>query len=74
MRPSNLQSAAGRLQEALDELQQAWRATREQWNDPQAEYFEQTYMKTISEEVTAAFPVIGHLSQTFGAAHRDCTE
>ncbi|HWL08609.1 MAG TPA: hypothetical protein VNQ76_09400 [Planctomicrobium sp.] len=74
MRTGNLQSASGRLQEALDDLQQSWQATRSKWNDQQADYLEQTYLKKIEEEVVAAFPVIGLLSQTFGAAHRDCSE
>ncbi|SFI79976.1 hypothetical protein [Planctomicrobium piriforme] len=74
MRASNLQSGAGRIQEALEDLQVAWQATKERWSDQQAEYFEQTYMRRIAEEVGAAFPAIGQVSQTFGAAGRECSE
>jgi len=74
MRPSNLNSASGRLQEALDDLQQAWLDTRQFWNDSQADYFEKQYLEKISATVTSSFPVIGHLSNILGTAHRDCTE
>ncbi|WP_437194252.1 hypothetical protein [Planctomicrobium sp. SH527] len=74
MRSTNLHSAAGRIQEALEELQMAWQATKEHWADQQAIHFEQTYMKKIADEVSAVFPAIGQVSQTFGSASRDCSE
>lgn len=74
MRATNLHSAAGRIQEALEDLQLAWQATREHWNDQQAIHFEQTYMKKIAEEISAVFPAIGQVSQTFGNASRECSE
>lgn len=74
MRTGNLQSAAGRIQEAWDDLQTAWHQAREHWADQQAATFEETYMKHIAEELAGAFPAIGQLAQTFGTAGRECNE
>ncbi len=72
--PSNYQSASGRLQEAFEELLLSWSKTREVWSDQQAQNFEETFLDPISQEVTAALPVISQMSQIVGAARRDCTE
>lgn len=74
MRIGNLQSSGGRMQEALEMLQVSWMATREHWQDQQAQLFEEKYLKKINEEFTAAFPAISQVSQAFGAAERDCSE
>jgi hypothetical protein len=74
MNTGNLQASAGSLQEALDELLAAWDTTRQYWQDQQARQFDETYLQRIREEVAAAFPAIGQISQTFGAAGRDVSE
>jgi hypothetical protein len=74
MKPGNLQAATGRLQDALDELLTAWDVTRQYWNDQQARQFDEAYLQRIREEVAAAFPAIGQMSQTFTAAGRDVSE
>ncbi|WP_437224442.1 hypothetical protein SH661x_003632 [Planctomicrobium sp. SH661] len=74
MRGGNLQAAGGRMQEALEELRLAWNVTREHWQDQQAAHFEQKYLRQINEDLIAAFPAINQMSQTLGAASRDCTE
>jgi hypothetical protein len=74
MRPGNLQAAAGRIQEALDELNLAWHETREVWNDQQAALFEEKVLQKIREELVAALPGVSQMSQTLGAAGRECSE
>ncbi|WP_437186426.1 hypothetical protein SH668x_003577 [Planctomicrobium sp. SH668] len=74
MRVGNLQSAAGRIQDALEELQIAWQNTREHWNDQQAIQFEQTVLKPLAEQLVITIPAINKISQTFGAAERECSE
>jgi len=74
MKPGNLQSAAGRMQEALEDLHVAWQLTRESWQDQQAELFEEKYLRKINEELAVVFPAIGQIAQTFGTASRDCEE
>jgi hypothetical protein len=74
MRPGNLQAAAGRIQEALDELNLAWHETREVWKDQQAALFEEKVLQKIREELVAAFPGVSQMAQTMGAASRECSE
>ena len=74
MKPGNLQSAAGRMQEALEDLRIGWQLTRESWQDQQAELFEEKYLQKINEELAALFPALGQITQTFGMASRDCEE
>lgn len=74
MRGGNLQSGSGQLQEAFEKLQEAWAATREHWSDQNAVAFEETYLKTIAEEVSHSLPAIGQMSQTLGNAVRECEE
>lgn len=74
MKSTNLQSAGGRLQDALDKLLLVWEHTRETWNDQQARTFEEEYLKTLVEEVNVAIPAISHMAQTIGHAGRECEE
>lgn len=74
MNLGNLQSAAGRIQEALEDLQVAWAATREHWDDQPARDFEEQVLAVISQEVSTAFPALGQLTQSFQAAGRACSE
>jgi hypothetical protein len=74
MKTGNLQSAASRIQEALDDLNAAWERTRESWMDERAADFEATVLRKIAEEISSAFPAIGQMSQTLNAAVRECDE
>jgi len=74
MQTGNLQSANGRIQEAYEELMIAWEQVKEVWTDQQMQYFEDTYLRRISEELTATAPAIGQISQVYGAAQRECSE
>lgn len=74
MNVGNLQSGSGRLQEALEELQLAWRATADVWNDANSRNFEEQHVRTIQEEVNAALPAISHLAQVLQSARRELEE
>lgn len=74
MHVGNLQSAAGRIQEALGELHLAWNQTREVWQDSQARQFEESFLRKIDEELAVAFPAMSQIAQIFGAATRECEE
>lgn len=74
MNIGNLQSSAGRIQEALDDLLTAWQRTREFWNDEQARDFEKQVLDVISKEVATAFPALNQISQAYQTAARDCGE
>lgn len=74
MRPGNLQAAAGRIQEALEELNLVWNETHEVWKDQQAAMFEEKVLQKIRGELGAAFPGVSQMAQTMGAAGRECSE
>lgn len=74
MNVGNLQSGSGRLQEALEELQFAWAAAAEVWNDANSRNFEEQHLRTIQEEVNAALPAVAHLVQVLQAARRELEE
>lgn len=74
MNPGNLQSANGRLQDALEALLLAWENTREKWNDQQAQAFEDEHVKPLSAQVGIVCPSISHMAQLLGRAGRECDE
>lgn len=74
MHVGNLQAAAGRLQDALDQLQLAWQRTRDEWCDENSRFVEEELLQPLAEEVQGALPAIGLMSQTLQQAVRECHE
>lgn len=74
MNVGNLQSANGRLQEALQQLQLVWASAADEWNDVNSRVFEEEHMRVIVEEASAAIPAISHLAQQLQAAQRELEE
>jgi hypothetical protein len=74
MNTGNIQSAVGRLQEALDTLQIAWGQTAEVWRDENSRLFQEERLRVVAEEVSAAIPAISNLAQVIQAAQRDLEE
>ncbi len=74
MHVGNLQAAAGRLQDALDQLQLAWQRTRNEWRDENSRFVEEELLQPLAEEVKGALPAIGLMSQTLQQAVRECNE
>ena len=74
MRPGNLQSSAGRIQDALDVLLQRWEQTREVWRDSRAQHFEDEVIRPLRDELAIATPAIGHMSQILSHAQRELEE
>lgn len=74
MHVGNLQAAAGRLQDALDQLQLAWQRTRNEWCDENSRFVEEELLQPLAEEVKGALPAIGLMSQTLQQAVRECNE
>lgn len=74
MRVGNLHSAAGRLQDALEQLQLIWQNTSEQWRDDNSRRIEEELLRPLAEEVRGALPAIGLMSQSLQQAARECGE
>jgi hypothetical protein len=74
MHIGNLQSAGGRLQEAVEQLQFAWGATAEYWRDANAAEFEEQHLRAVFEEFQAVMPAVSQLTQVIQAAVRELEE
>lgn len=72
MRIADLTTGASQLRDAHENLQIAWTATQELWNDGNSRNLEEQYLKPLAMEVAAAHPVILHLSSVLAQAEREC--
>jgi hypothetical protein len=74
MRSSQLPSAAGRLQDALDVLLRRWEETRELWKDSRAEQFEEEFIRPLREELAVTIPAVGLMAQVLQQAGRELAD
>lgn len=74
MNIGNLQSNAGRLQDALDVLLQRWEKTRELWKDERSERLEEEFLRPLKEELMVTLPAVSLMAQTIGHARRQLDE
>lgn len=74
MHPGNIVAAGGRLQEAVDNLQIAWGAVRDYWNDGSSNRFEEEHIRPILERVNIAMPAITQMAQALQQAMTQCGE
>jgi hypothetical protein len=72
MRIGDFSSAIGRLNEATENLQRSWETTRELWNDRTSQSFEETHLRELLQEVTAAVQATMRMSEVVQRARRDC--
>lgn len=74
MRFSNLQSGAGRLQEAAETLRVRWQDLREVWQDANAARFEEEQLKPLADALQTAFPAIAQMSSAMQTMQRELTD
>ena len=74
MQTGNLQAAAGRLQDALEQVLRAWEQTRDQWHDENSRHIEEKILAPLAQAVTGSIPFIGQMSQALQQAARECNE
>ncbi|MCA9045611.1 MAG: hypothetical protein KDA69_14890 [Planctomycetaceae bacterium] len=74
MNLGNLQSSAGRLQEAVDVLMERWENTRDVWRDERARKLEEEYLMPLREQLAITLPAVGLMTQAIAAAQRDLNE
>lgn len=70
----NLQSAAGQLKEATENLMVAWERVREAWVDENSREFGEDYIQPVFEAVNAAMPAINQMSTLLQTARRSLEE
>ena len=74
MHPGNIVAAAGRMQEAMDDMQLAWNVVREHWNDGMANRFDEQQIRPIIERINIALPAMTQMAQALQAAQVQCGE
>ena len=74
MQPGNILAAAGRMQEAVEQLQIAWSTTKDHWNDAQALQFEEDQLRPIFERINTALPAMNQMAQALQQASIQCGE
>ncbi len=74
MQPGNIVAAAGRMQEAMEQLQIKWGATRDHWNDSMAERFEDQHIRPMLEQMNTALPALSQMAQALQQAMILCGE
>ncbi len=74
MQPGNIVAAAGRMQEAMEQMQIAWSSTRDHWNDGQAQRFDEEQIRPVFERINIALPAMSQMAQALQQALIQCNE
>ena len=67
-----MHEARGTLAKSFKELTNRWRNTRAQWDDAQAEHFEQTYLLNLESDLKVAASAMDQMSILLNQVRRDC--
>ncbi len=65
-------SPAARLEDALKQLEAAWMATREHWNDPISQKVEDEYLLSIHGQVRTMLDAVSKMSLKMRKAEQEC--
>ncbi len=65
-------SPAARLEDALKQLESAWIATREHWNDSISQKVEDEYLLPVHGQVRTMMDAVSKLSLKMRKAEQDC--
>jgi hypothetical protein len=64
--------ARGNLAKAFKELMLRWQETRGQWDDAQAEQFEETVLRTLESDLRTANSAMDQMGILLNQVKRDC--
>lgn len=67
-----MQEARGTLAKAFKDLTLRWNEARAQWDDAQAEQFEETYLRNLESDLKVAASAMDQLSTVLHQVRRDC--
>lgn len=65
-------SPSARLEDALKQLEAAWMATREHWNDPISQRVEDEYLLPIHGQVRTMLDAVSKMSLKMRKAEQEC--
>lgn len=69
----DLVSGAGRLAEAMKDLNAQWEQTKEQWRDIASQRFEKDHLADLEPLVRLTFDAVSRLAETLDRAQRECS-
>jgi hypothetical protein len=72
MKRSDFISPAARLDDALRQLQHAWQATQEYWDDPVSRTVEDEYLMPLQGSVRSLLDAVSKLSGVMKTAETEC--
>lgn len=70
----DLGSPAAKVHSSLENLQEAWMAAQEKWNDDNARKFEEEYLMPLALTVKLSLDAVNRMAETLHEAERDCQE
>ncbi|HXT57714.1 MAG TPA: hypothetical protein VN699_03725 [Pirellulales bacterium] len=73
MKPADLTSGAGRMQDAMKTLKLRWDETKEVWNDARRAEFEAAYIEPLEPQVRMTLDRLRRLALVFSQAFQECT-
>ncbi len=73
MKPGDLSTAAGQIQDALTVLRARWSETATLWTDRQRRDFEGDYLAPLEPQVMLALERMSRLSQMIYQARHECS-
>lgn len=65
-------SPAARLEDALKQLEAAWMATKEHWNDPISQKVEDEYLLPLHGQVRSMLDGVSKMSLKMRIAEQEC--
>lgn len=73
MKPADLTSGAGRMQDAMKTLKLRWDETKAVWNDARRAEFEAAYIEPLEPQVRMTLDRLRRLTLVFSQAFQECT-
>lgn len=72
MKSCDLETGAGRIRHALEELELAWAESTSQWNDEVSRAFAERHLEPLVPVVKTSLDAIGRMDTLLRSAQRDC--
>jgi hypothetical protein len=72
MKRCDLFTPAGRIRHAVEDLEAAWAQSRDQWDDPVSQRFQEQQLEPMLPKIKMALDAIGRMHQLLTEAQRDC--
>jgi hypothetical protein len=72
MRKGDLYSGTALIRTGLQQIQESWQESRDEWDDEVSRRFGEQYLEPLVPEVKLALNAIAHMQLLLDEIHRDC--